>query len=303
VLERYVQAVLREIKPTQRRLHVVVDCANGAGSIATPSLLSHLGCKVTAINANMDGSFPGRSPEPTAENLTELQKLVSQLGADLAIAHDSDADRLSVLDERGYYVTNDRLLAFFAKILLKHHGRGRIVTSVDTSPRIDEVAQRYGGQVERTRLGKTHEALVREEKPVLCCEPWKIIDTHWGQWGDGIYAACRLVSELSEAMGPLSKLLKDIPDYPQRRIAFPCPDQIKDIAMETIKTKLASERNVKDIWTYDGLRINYLDGSFLLLRPSGTEPRIRAYCEARSERRLQELVEKCTSLVRTATRT
>jgi len=64
VLERYVQAVLREIKPTQRRLHVVVDCANGAGSIATPSLLSHLGCKVTAINANMDGSFLGRSPEP-----------------------------------------------------------------------------------------------------------------------------------------------------------------------------------------------------------------------------------------------
>jgi len=302
VVERYVQAVLREIKTIQRRLHVIVDCANGAGSIATPSLLSDLGCKVTAINANMDGTFPGRSPEPTAENLTELQRLVSKLGADLAIAHDSDADRLSVLDERGYYVTNDRLLAFFAKILLKHHGRGRIVTSVDTSTRIDEVAQRYGGQVERTRLGKTHEALVREEEPVLCCEPWKIIDNHWGQWGDGIYAACRLVSELSEAPGPLSKLLEDIPDYPQRRIAFPCPDQIKDIAMETIKTKLASERSIKDIWTYDGLRINYLDGSFLLLRPSGTEPRIRAYCEARSERRLRELVERCTSLVRTATK-
>jgi phosphomannomutase len=249
------------------------------------------------------GTFPGRSPEPIPETLTELERLVPRLGADLGIAHDSDADRISVIDEKGSYVTNDRILAFFAKILLQRHGAGRIVTSVDTSLRIDEVTQRYRVRVERTKLGKTHETLVTGEKPILCCEPWKIIDAHWGLWGDGIHAACEFAGQLSQARGPLSELLKDIPDYPQRRIAFPCPDIAKDRAMEAIKLQFAAEKNVKDVWAYDGLRLNYTDGSFVLLRPSGTEPRIRLYCEARSQKRLEELVDKFTSLVKIATKT
>ena len=304
VLDQYVRAVLREIKPVEKHLHVVVDCANSVAANITPGLLSSLGCKVTTINANLDGTFPGRSPEPTPETLIELQRLVSELKADLGIAHDSDADRVSIIDEKGRYVTNDRLLAFFAKILLQRHGPGKIVTSVDTSPRIDEVAQRYGGHVERTRLGRTHEAIVaNREDLVLCCEPWKIIDVHWGFWGDGIYAACVLASQLSEAQLTLSKLLEDIPDYPQKRIAIPCPDQAKGPAMNIVKARLAEEKNVKEVWQYDGVRVNYMDGSYVLLRPSGTEPRMRIYCEARSQTRLDELVDRCTSLVKAATKT
>ena len=302
ILKAYMRAVLSDVKPVGRPLHVVVDCGNGVGSDTTPRLLSRLGCKVTTINANIDGTFPGRSPEPTPETLNDTSRLVSELRADLGVAHDSDADRLSVLDESGRYVTNDRLLAFFAKILLQRYGPGRIVTSVDTSPRIDEVAERYGGRVERTRLGKTHEALVSGgDRPLLCCEPWKIIDVHWGYWGDGIYAACRLVSKLSEERGTLSNLLKDIPDYPQRRLAFPCPDRIKHKAMEDIKAKLTKEEHVKDLWTYDGIRVNYEDSSYILLRPSGTEPKIRVYCEAKSESSLGRMVDKCTALVEKAT--
>jgi len=304
VVDDYVRAVLSDIKPVERLLHVVVDCGNGVGSNVTPRLLSRLGCKVTAINANIDGTFPSRPPEPTPKTLSDTSRLVPELGADLAVAHDSDADRLSVLDEKGRYVTNDRLLAFFAKILLQQYGPGKIMTSVDTSPRIDEVAERYGGRVERTRLGKTHEALASGgEKPILCCEPWKIIDVHWGCWGDGIYAACKLVRQLSEERGPLSKLLEDIPDYPQRRLAFPCPDHIKHKAIETIKAKVTTEKHVKDVWTYDGIRVNYMDGSYALLRPSGTEPKIRVYCEAKSNNNLKKLVDKCTALVEIATGT
>lgn len=300
----YVKTVLSDMKPVDRPLHVIVDCGNGVGSLVTPRLLSKLGCRVTAINANIDGTFPARLPEPTPETLSDTSRLVSDLGADLAIAHDSDADRLSVLDERGRYVTNDRLLAFFAKMLLRRYGPGRVVTSVDTSPRIDEVAEQYGGRVRRTKLGKTHEALASgEEKPVLCCEPWKVIDVHWGYWGDGIYAACKLVSKLSDERCALSELLGDIPDYPQRRLAFLCPDETRQKAMEMIKAELLTQENVKDIWTYDGIRVNYEDGSYALLRPSGTEPRIRVYCEARTGDSLNELVDMCTALVKRAART
>jgi len=304
VLDDYVRAVLSDIKPVAKPLHVVVDCGNGVGSNVTPRLLSRLGCKVTAINANIDGAFPSRPPEPTPETLGDSSRLISEMEADLGIAHDSDADRLSVLDEEGRYVTNDRLLALFAKILLKQHGPGRIVTSVDTSPRIDEVAARYGGRVERTRLGKTHEALTTDqEKPILCCEPWKIIDVHWGYWGDAVYAACKLVAQLSDSEQSLSRLLEDIPDYPQSRLAFPCPHQVKDKAMHTIKAKLTAEKDATDVWTYDGIRVNYEDGSYALLRPSGTEPKIRVYCEAKSKKELKKLVEKCTALVQIAVRT
>jgi len=298
----YVKAVVSNIKPMERKLHVVVDCGNGVGSAVTPKILSMLGCKVTTINANIDGTFPSRSPEPTPETLKATSRLVPELKADLGVAHDSDADRLSVIDEKGCYVTNDRVLAFFAKILLQRHGPGRIVTSIDTSLRIDEIAERYGGRVERTKLGKTHEALARDvDKPLLCCEPWKIIDVHWGYWGDGIYAACKLASELSSGEDPLSDLLKDIPDYPQRRLAFPCPENVKRKAMEYIKTELNNEKQVKSLWTYDGVRVNYEDGSYLLVRPSGTEPKIRVYCEAKSQDNLRKLIDKCTALVRNAT--
>jgi len=303
VINNYVRAVLSHIRPIEQPLHVVVDCGNGVGSNVTPKLLSRLGCKVTTINANVDGTFPSRPPEPTPETLKDTSRLVSELRADLGVAHDSDADRLSVLDEKGRYVTDDRLLAFFAKILLQKYGPGRIVTSVDTSPRIDEVAERYGGRVERTELGKTHEALASDrDRPLLCCEPWKITDVHWGYWGDGIYAACRLVSELSKERRTLTNLLEDIPDYPQRKFAFPCPDHIKNKAMETIKGKLTTEKRAKDIWTYDGIRVNYEDGSYALLRPSGTEPKIRVYCEAKSDSSLKKLVEKCAALVEMATK-
>jgi len=304
VADRYVRAVLSNIKPVERPIHVVVDCGNGAGSNVTPKLLSRLGCKVTTINANINGTFPSRPPEPTPETLSDTSRLVLELRADLGVAHDSDADRLSVLDENGRYVTNDRLLAFFAKILLQRYGPGKIVTSVDTSPRIDEVAKRHSGRVERTRLGKTHEALVSGgDIPLLCCEPWKIVDVHWGYWGDGIYAACRLVSQLSEERCTLSSLLEDISDYPQRRLALPCPDHVKQKAMEYIKTRLTTEKQVRDVWTYDGIRVNYEDGSYVLLRPSGTEPKIRVYCEARSENSLKKLVDKCTALTEKATKT
>jgi len=303
VIDDYVKAVLSHVRPVKQPLHVVVDCGNGVGSNVTPTLLSRLGCKVTTINANVDGTFPSRPPEPTPETLKDTSRLVSELRADLGVAHDSDADRLSVLDEEGGYVTDDRLLAFFAKILLQKYGPGRIVTSVDTSPRIDEVAERYGGRVERTELGKTHEALASDrDRPLLCCEPWKITDVHWGYWGDGIYAACRLVSELSDEKRTLTNLLEDIPDYPQRKFAFPCPDHVKGRIMEAIKAKLTTEKKVKDVWTYDGIRVNYEDGSYALLRPSGTEPKIRVYCEAKSDGDLKRLVEKCAALVEMATK-
>jgi phosphomannomutase len=225
--------------------------------------------------------------------------------ADLGIAHDGDGDRLAVIDEKGRYVNNDTVLAFFARLLLKENGLGRVVTTADTSSRIDNIVESEGGTVERTRLGKTHTLLTREDRATirLCCEPWKIIDPAWGFWGDAIYAACKAVQALDHSKGRASGLFRGIPDYPQERFFFQCPDQLKDAAMTKISQDLSSERGVRDISTLDGVRVDLEDDSWILIRKSGTEPKIRVYCEGRSPKMLRQLVSKSSSLVKKAIRT
>lgn len=299
--EEYVEAILRQAPKVERGIKVLVDCANGTASNVTPIILSKLGCKVFTINSSIDGTFPGRLPEPSPENLRNTCRLVREIRADIGIAHDGDADRLTVIDGRGRYITNDSVLALFAKLLLERHGGGHIVTSIDTSFRIDQIVEKVGGTLERTRLGKTHAIL--KEKPnakiVLCCEPWKIIDTHWGYWGDAIYATAQLIKFLDESKGSTSELFREIPNYPQERIYQPCPDNLKQSTMALIQRKLSEEKEVANIWTYDGIRVNYEDNSWVLIRPSGTEPKIRIYCEGVTTKRLNQLAKQSISLVKT----
>lgn len=300
--EEYVEAILRQVAKVERRIEVLVDCANGTASNVTPIILSKMGCKVVTINASIDGTFPGRLPEPSPENLRNTCRLVREIGADIGIAHDGDADRLAVIDDRGRYVTNDSVLALFAKLLLERHGGGHVVTSIDTSFRIDQVVEKAGGTLERTRLGKTHVILKEKLNAdiVLCCEPWKIIDTHWGYWGDAIYATAQIIKLLDESEGSTSELFKEIPDYPQKRIYLPCPDSLKQPTIAVIQQKHSEEKGVASIWTYDGIRVNYEDNSWVLIRPSGTEPKVRIYCEGVTTKRLNQLSKQSISLVKTA---
>jgi len=300
ITDLYVERVLNLMQPFQRKLRVVVDCANGTAYNLTPLILSRMGCEVVSLNAQPDGRFPGRPAEPNPVNLVETCRFVRSVGADLGIAHDGDGDRLALIDEKGRYVNNDTVLAFFARLLLAENGAGRIVTTVDTSSRIDKVVISSGGTVERTRLGKTHALLNREDRGTvrLCCEPWKIIDPAWGFWGDAIYAACRVVQTLDRSKGAASALFRGIPDYPQERFFFRCPDDLKDAAMTNISKVLTSGKGIRDVSTLDGVRVNFEDGSWILIRKSGTEPKIRVYCEGRSPARLRQLVRKSSGLVK-----
>ena len=304
LVEIYAQQVLDRVGPFRRRLRVVVDCANGTTYNLTPLILSKLGCEVISLNAHPDGRFPGRPAEPSPEHLATTCQFVRHLKADLGIAHDGDGDRLAVIDEKGRYVNNDTVLAFFARLLLTEKGPGRIITSVDTSSRIYRVARSSGGTVERTRLGKTHALLDENNRASvrLCCEPWKIIDPSWGFWGDAIYAACRLIQTLDQTKGAVSSLFHGIPENPQKRFFFRCPDDLKNTAMARISEDLSRLKNVGEVWTFDGVRANFSDDSWVLVRKSGTESKIRIYCEGSSPKRLKQLVSESSKIVRTAIR-
>jgi len=273
-------------------LKVVVDCGSGATSEITPAVLKGMGCKVTALNAEPDGHFPGRDPEPTEENLELLRRTVRALEADLGIAHDGDGDRMVAVDEKGQFVGGDKLLAVFARREVKK----AVVVPVDTSMAIDEMLPK--AKVYRTRVGDVYVAQeVRRRKADFGGEPS-------GTWlfprvtmcPDGVYAAAHLVSIVKETS--LSELVAQVPQFPILRGGVPFPTAER----ESVVAKLdAALRQIDGkLETVDGWRLGFEDGWFLV-RVSGTEPKVRITAEARTEVRAKELYELASSKVKAAT--
>lgn len=272
----------------RRKFRVVVDCGCGAASYTMPYILRRLGCQVIALNSQPDGFFPGRDPEPVPENLSELMETVRSTGADLGIAHDGDADRMVAIDDQGRFASFDKLLALMAREI-----GGKIITTVDASLCVDECLGDRG-EVIRTRVGDVHVAnTIAEEGARFGGEPsgtW--LHPDFCMCPDGILSALR-VAELVSARGPLSELLEEVPSYPNIRDKVPCPDEKKDIIMERVAAELSGKfSETSDINTIDGVRISLDDGSWVLVRPSGTEPYIRITLEGKTEEKARYIHER-----------
>lgn len=287
-LWNYLRAI-QEAVEVEHGLKVVVDCANGAASLATPRLLRELGCKVTTLNSNPDGRFPGRPAEPQPWNLGDLMATVRELGADLGIAHDGDADRVAVVDERGRFVKHDTLIALFAREAVKARGGGRVVTSINTSVAIEEVVAQAGGKILRTSLGNIHEAML-EHRAIFAGEPGKLIFPEFGLWPDGLFTGAKVLELLSKTGKPLSKVVEEVPDYHFYHQDFPCPEELKHDLMRYIGQYLLEHvPEVRDVLDIDGIRVNRRNGSWLLIRVSGTEPKARMVLEGRTQAEAEEL--------------
>ena len=267
--------------PDKLNIKVAVDCGCGAASNVTPLLLSRLGCEVIPINCRPSGKFP-RELEPLPSNLEELIKTVESENADLGLAHDGDGDRIAVIDENGSFIGTDRLMA----LLVMQLDVKRVVTTVDSSILIDEL----GVEVVRTRVG---DAFVSDELRR---------DAHSGmgdKFGgessgcfifpkvslcpDAIYAAAKIVQIASGS--PLSTRTAEIPSYPVLRGSVAgdktTMEQVEQILESRLETGVSLDKT-------DGLRIAFGDG-WLLIRASGTEPKIRLTAEAKTEQRVKEI--------------
>jgi len=286
VIERYMRAALAPVPKFKQWLKVVVDCANAAGSVVTPRLLAELGCQVISMNCQPDGTFPGRLPEPRPENLAELSRTVLSCKADIGIAHDGDADRTLVIDERGEILTGDRVFALVAL----HHLRGRkhpkIVTTVATSSVLDDVAEKLGGEVVRTRVGEPEiiEYFRKGGGDVGGEENGGVIFFDWLPCRDGILTAVKLVEMLAGSGMRISELDATLPRYHQSKQKVGCRDVLKPKVLKALEKRFVDYRLDRT----DGLRVVTDDG-WLLLRPSGTEPIFRCFAEARDAKRAEEL--------------
>ena len=278
LIERHIDAILGDVGSA--KLRVVVDCGCGATTTITPFLLREMGCEVVAINAQADGHFPGREPEPTEENLGLLKSTVTAVKADLGIAHDGDGDRMVAVDGRGHFVGGDALLALFAR----REVRQGLVVPVDASMVLDDLLP--NAKVWRTRVGDVYVAAELKRRGAdFGGEPS-------GTWifpkatlcPDGVYAAARLVSMVAERS--LESMVHDIPQYPVIRGAIPYEPSKR----ESIEAHLDAGLRAltPDVTTVDGWRLQFEDG-WALVRFSGTEPKIRVLAESRSEARAKEI--------------
>jgi phosphoglucosamine mutase len=272
-------------------LKVVIDCASGAGSEISPLVFRKAGCEVTTLNSQPDGFFPGRNPEPNAENLQTLMKTVVAIGADLGIAHDGDADRMITVDEKGNVSPFDSLLALISKEF-----DGDIVTTVDAGLCMDESVK---GNVLRTAVGDVNVAeLIIEKDAAFGGEPsgtW--LHPDFCMCPDGILSGLRM-AEIVSRDGKLSELLAEIPSYPNIREKITCSKEAKVKVMENMEELLTDAfDDIADVNSLDGVRLTFEDDSWVLVRPSGTEDYIRITLESRDSDRAEEIKDICVKII------
>ena len=275
-------------------LKVVVDCASGAASYLSPLILRKAGCEVVTLNSQPDGFFPGRLPEPSEANLQELMKMVKATQSDLGIAHDGDADRMIAVDEKGNMADFDKLVSLMAREV-----GGRVVTTVDASNSIDMCLEGKG-EVIRTKVGDVHVAEAIEENDAsFGGEPsgtW--IHPDFCMCPDGILSALRIAALVSEK-GPLSKLLDEVPSFPTLREKINCEEFQKKMIMEKTEAEFAKLfEDVSEVNLIDGVRLSLENGSWVLIRPSGTESYVRITLGGKTDLEAQKLMDKSKAFMK-----
>ncbi|MEM1680809.1 MAG: hypothetical protein QXT01_01040 [Sulfolobales archaeon] len=297
LIDEYVEELSSRLMPRRnmRKVKVVVDTANCTTSLVSPKILVNLGAEVLTLNSYTDGRFPGREAEPRPDVLAPYLNAVKDLNVDVFLAHDGDGDRLAVVDPLEGFIKQDRLIALLFKYKLLEGG-GKVVASIDCGNSVREVVERYGGELIISKLGKIHEALL-SHKAVIAAEPWKLIDPSWGYWIDSIYQAGLIVKMMIEEGKTLRQLMEDIPNYPQARYSIKVPTTLKLDLYRCLREYLEREAVGKATTTdIDGFRVDYYDGSWILVRPSGTEPKVRIYGEAKRAGKLKELLDNLLSV-------
>src|SRR5881396_3878485 len=275
---------------------VVIDPGNGAGCVVTPYLLRSLGCRVISLNAQPDGAFPGRMPEPIPDHLGDLMRVVSEVHADLGIAHDGDADRAIFVDDKGSFVYGDKSLALLAKAAIQGRG-GTVVTPVSTSSLIDDVVRAAGGRVVRTRVGSPIVARTMFETGAAFGgeENGGVIFPDHQFCRDGAMSAAKMLELLAREGKRLSSLAASLPQYHLKKANVSVPVERRDAVLTSL-VELTKGRKVD---ATDGVKIVEADGA-VLVRPSGTEPIFRVYAEGRTPERAEALAAEGVDLIKKA---
>jgi len=258
-----------------KRYKVVLDSVNGAGCVATATMLSKLGCQLIHINATPDGQFP-HEPEPTAANLTGLADEVKRQRAHVGFAQDPDADRLAIVDEHGTYIGEEYSLALCAKLILSKKP-GVTAANLSSSRMLDDIAAATGSRVIRTPVGEANvvQAMLKNDSAIGGEGNGGVIDPRIVPGRDSMVGMAYVLQLMAATGKSIAQLVDEIPRYEIVKTKFECKREDANRAVEALKAEFASER----VDTQDGIRIDW-DRAWVHARPSNTEPIMRIIAEA-----------------------
>ncbi len=298
VNEKYVKAVVSHVDRELIRskgFRILIDPANSVGAITSPWVARELGVKVYTINGNLDPTFPGRPPEPTVETLADTVKATVSLGVDFAVAHDGDADRAIIVDDRGRVQWGDRTAAILAKYLAMKHSDlpRRVFTAVSSSTLIEDVLRPLGVEVVWLKVGSIGIAreLVRQGGICGFEENGGFMYPLHHPVRDGAMTLALLLQLLAEEGRRLSELYDELPQYHIIKTKIPMPRETAWKVVERVKDAFKGYRQI----TIDGVKV-ITDEFWFLVRPSGTEPLLRIMIEAKTRDKAEELLKDIKGL-------
>lgn len=290
IMPAYIDAIYSDVA-LAGDISIVLDAGNGVTGKVAPRLFEELGCRVTSLYCDLDGTFPNHGPDPTVEaNLTDLIAKVKEENADLGVAFDGDGDRLVVVTSSGQIIWPDRLLMLFAKDILARNPGADVVFDVKSSRLLTSVVASQGGRPIMWKTGHSPmKAKVQETGALLGGEysGHIFIKDRWYGFDDGMYAAARLIEIMSLREQSLDEIFAEflpLPSTPEYRVKVAEEEKI------SIVQRLIEEGDFGDakLITLDGVRVEYPYG-WGIVRPSNTESCLTLRFEAETEADIHKL--------------
>ncbi len=288
VLEDYMNFVSKKVG-SLKGIKVALDPGNGVGCVVVDRIFKKLGADTFCINDVPDGTFPNRPSEPAPKNLGDLMQAMSGKDFDFAVAFDGDADRCVFIDEDVNPVSAEKIGIIVSKSLITPESN-KVLAGVPCSMILEKEIPKIGGELIWIRVGdvfvceelKKHNAAIAME-----------ISAHFFAPGltefifdDPIIFSLKLAEFILNTGKSLGEYSNAIPSYPYEELKFKCPDSVKFDVNDDLE-KTFTEKGYK-VETIDGVKI-WLDGGWVLLRPSNTQPVIRMFVEATDQNKLDEI--------------
>lgn len=298
ILDTYCDRILGDVK-LARPLNLVIDCGNGVGGAVAGRIFRGLGCHVTELYCEVDGTFPNHHPDPSQpHNLADLIAKVRETGADVGYAFDGDADRLGVVAPDGTIIWADRQMLLFARSVLAAQPGAEIIFDVKCSQILPADIAAHGGRPTMWKTGHSFiKSRLRETGAALAGEMSGHIffNDRWGGFDDGLYAGARLCELLAADSRTTAEVFADLPNTvntPELRLEMAEGEHYR------LMEELAANASFPDgeVSRIDGVRVDFEDG-FGLIRPSNTTPTLIMRFEATSDTALERIQDSFRALL------
>ena len=304
---KYIQQFVDLAAIKSAKIKIVYDSMHGSGRGYLDHLLQNLGCQVESLHSNRDVLFGGQNPEPDDQELALLKKKVVETKSQVGLANDGDADRFGVVDEKGQFLTPNQIVPLVFEYLVTEKGyRGAVVRSVGTTHLIDKIAAAHKIKVHETPVGFKHIAkLMLEDNIIIGGEEsgGLSIKGHIPE-KDGLLADLLIVDMLAKRKKKLSELWTELVSkygaVYNDKFKLKLTEEAKNKFMTKLKNQPPTEVSrfsVVQVNNLDGVKLVLSDGSWVLARPSGTEPLVRLYVESTKPENLSVIVDSIKSLL------